>query len=127
MSAENVELEGQMTLFEDEIENNEEQIENPSNELGDNDEFKEAVYEQMRKIHNQGLVVGFQTACHTALDKIYAFERKAGKKSMNDYKRCIKDLKTFCEVGTSRTINEVMNDEENDDEVTSAEVETTQN
>ena len=47
----------------------------------------------------------FQTACHTALDRIYAFERTAGKKSNNDYKRCLQDLKKFFEVGISRKAN----------------------
>ena len=47
----------------------------------------------MRKIHNEGMVVGLQTACHTILDIVYSFERSAGKKSANDYKRLIKEVK----------------------------------
>lgn len=121
MSAENVELEDQLTLFEDE--NEEVEAPESNNKLEDNDEFKEAVYNQMRKIHNEGLVVGFQTACHAALDKIYAFERKAGKKSANDYKRCIKDLKKFFEIGVSRKVNTTEGDEAEE----GTEVETTQN
>ena len=73
--------------------------------LLDNDDFKEAVRSKMRELHNQGMVVGFQTACHTVLDKIYAFERSPGKKSTNDYKRLVKDLKKFCETGISRSAN----------------------
>lgn len=74
-------------------------------ELAKDQEFKDLVYERMRKIHSDGMIVGFQTACHTALDKIYAFERSAGKKSTNDYKRCLKDLKKFFETGISRKAN----------------------
>jgi hypothetical protein len=76
-------------------------------ELANDQEFKDLVYERMRKIHNEGMIVGFQTACHTALDKIYTFEKSAGKKSTNDYKRCIKDLKKFFEIGISRKSNSV--------------------
>jgi hypothetical protein len=98
---ENVELEEQLSLFQDE----EADATEPNNTLENNDEFKEAVYSRMRQIHNEGMIVGFQTACHTALDKIYTFERSAGKKSANDYKRCIKELKKFFEIGISRKAN----------------------
>jgi hypothetical protein len=98
MNAENVE---QLSLFEaaekDTVEAN--------NELKQDEDFKELVYERMRKIHSDGMIVGFQTACHTALDKIYSFERSAGKKSTNDYKRILKDLKKFFEIGISRKAN----------------------
>ena len=73
--------------------------------LAEDQEFKDLVYERMRKIHNEGMIVGFQTACHAALEKIYSFERGAGKKSTNDYKRCVKDLKKFFETGISRKVN----------------------
>ena len=117
MSAENVE---QLSLFE----NEENEVVKSDDTLEQDDAFKEAVYTQMRKIHNEGMIVGFQTACHTALDKIYAFERSVGKKSANDYKRCLKDLKKFFEIGISRKANaeeEITQPEEN------TEVETVQN
>ncbi len=117
MSAENVELkEEQLSLFEGEEAN----VEETDGTLEENDGFREAVYTQMRKIHNEGMVVGFQTACHTALDKIYAFERSVGKKSANDYKRCIKDLKKFFEIGISRKVDA-------DEAEESTEAETVQN
>ena len=116
MNAENVELEEQLSLFEDE----ENVATEPNNELSENDDFKELVYDRMRKIHSDGMIVGFQTACHTALDKIYSFERSAGKKSTNDYKRCLKDLKKFFEIGLSRKANDakVEESEDNADEET---------
>ena len=91
-------------------------------ELANDQEFKDLVYERMRKIHNDGMIVGFQTACHTALDKIYAFEKSAGKKSTNDYKRCLKGLKNFFEIGISRKVNSAEAVEEDN-----VEVETVQN
>ena len=94
--------------------------EESKNNLADNEEFKEAVQAQMRRIHNQGMVVGFQTACHTVLDNIYAFERKPGSKSANDYKRIIKSIKQFCETGVSRKMNR-------NGEIEIAESETVQN
>lgn len=119
MNAENVKLEEQISLFEGE----ENEVAATDNTLEEDDNFKEAVYTQMRKIHNEGMVVGFQTACHTALDKIYAFERSVGKKSANDYKRCIKDLKKFFEIGISHKANS----NETDEVEENSEAETVQN
>ena len=87
------------------------------------EELKEAVMARMQSIYNDGMIVGFQTACHTALHKIYTFESSHGKKSTNDYKRCIKDLKKFFETGISRKVNSDENSEEDDN----TETETVQN
>ena len=116
MNAENVE---QLSLFEEE----EKEVVESDHTLAADDDFKELVYERMRKIHSDGMIVGFQTACHTALDKIYSFERSAGKKSTNDYKRCLKDLKKFFEIGISRKVNSNVETESEE----SAATETTQN
>jgi hypothetical protein len=112
MESENNNLE-QLSMFE----NEENESTEHDNTLEEDKDFKEAVYSKMREIHNQGLIVGFQTACHTALDKIYTFENSAGKKSANDYKRCLKDLKKFFEIGISRKANsnETAKQEENTD------------
>ena len=90
--------------------NDEIQNEKENSSLADNEEFKEAVQSKMRKIHNQGMVIGFQTACHTMLDKIYAFDRIEGKKTANDYKRLVKDIREFCNVGVSRKLSTIEND-----------------
>jgi hypothetical protein len=113
MSAENLELKEQLNPAEDETYES-------NNDLKNDEDFKEAVYTQMQKIYNDGMIVGFQTACHTALDKIYAFERNVGKKSANDYKRCLKELKRFFEIGISRKVNtnEMADSEENVDDKT---------
>ena len=74
-------------------------------EPGTTDELKEAIDETLSKIRNQSLLLGAQAICQTIVNKIYAFEAASGKKSANDYKRCIKDVKAFCETGLSRKVN----------------------
>jgi hypothetical protein len=87
------------------------------NELSKDDEFKAAVSATLRKIQSQNMILGFQTCCHSILEKIYSFESSDGSKSANDYKRLLKDLKKFAETGIS---HKNANEEQ-------AEVETVQN
>ncbi len=97
----NVELEDQMSLFEDEgKENDDSQVQDKTN-----DELKDAIEETLSKIRRQSMLLGAQVMCQTVLDKITAFERKPGSKSNNDHKRLIKDIKQFCETGLSRKVN----------------------
>lgn len=93
----NVETNEQMSLFEDETEHSAEPMEK--------DELKEAIEATMSKIRRQSMLLGFQVACQTVLDKITMFERKPGSKSNNDHKRLIKDIKQFVEQGLSRKVN----------------------
>ena len=97
----NVELDEQMTLFEDEVENPEEAQTEPNTD----DELKGAIEETLSKIRRQSMLLGFQVACQTVLDKITTFERKPGSKSNNDHKRLIKDIKQFAEQALSRNVN----------------------
>ena len=97
----NVELDEQMSLFEDEVE----QAEEPKTEPGTNDELKDAIEETLSKIRRQSMLLGFQVASQTVLDKITVFERKPGSKSNNDHKRLIKDIKQFVEQALSRKVN----------------------
>ena len=69
------------------------------------DPLKEAINEQLKKIQRQNLLLGAQTICHTVLEKILKAEMQPGKRTMNDYRRLIKDLKKFCETGLSRKVN----------------------
>lgn len=71
----------------------------------DEGQFKAAVEETLEKVRTQSMLIGCQVICQTILDKIYAFERSQGKKSANDYKRCLKELKKFAEIGISRNVN----------------------
>ena len=69
------------------------------------DELKSAIEDTLSKIRRQSMLLGFQVACNTVLDKINTFERKPGSKSNNDHKRLIKDIKQFVEQGLSRKVN----------------------
>lgn len=68
------------------------------------EELREAVEEQLSKVHRQAMLLGFQVAVKSVLDKIAVFEQTPGNKSNNDHKRLIKDIKKFCEQGLSRTV-----------------------
>ena len=94
----NIELDEQMTLFEDEA------VE-PEKHPETNDELKGAIEATLSKIRRQSMLLGAQVMLQTVLDKITAFERKPGSKSNNDHKRLIKDIKQFCETGLSRKVN----------------------
>ena len=89
------------TLFEEETTQTQETISEP----GATDELKVAIEETLSKIRTQSMLLGAQAICKTVLDKIYAFESSNRKKSANDYKRCLKSLKDFCNVGLSRKVN----------------------
>lgn len=69
------------------------------------DELKDTIDETLSKLRMQSMLLGAQAICKTIQDKIYAFESSNGRKSANDYKRCLKDLKNFCAVGLSRKVN----------------------
>jgi hypothetical protein len=97
------EFEGQETFFENDAQEEETTVEEAVE--SSDDPLKEAIEDQLKKIRRQNMLIGFQTACRVALEKIIVAERKPGKRTMNDYKRLIKDLKQFCETGLSRTVN----------------------
>lgn len=71
----------------------------------EDDPLKEAIEDQMRKLQRQSMLVGCQVICKTVLDKIDASLNQPGKRTMNDYKRLIKDLADFCITGLSRKVN----------------------
>lgn len=68
------------------------------------DPLKEAVEEQLKKIQRQNLLIGAQTACTVVLNKIVTAMGQPGKRTMNDYKRLVKDIESFCRVGVSRKV-----------------------
>ena len=69
------------------------------------DPLKEALEEQFNKLRLQSMLLGAQTVSQVVLDKISQWERQPGKRTLNDHRRLIKELKQFCEVGVSRKIN----------------------
>lgn len=89
------------TLFENDaaIDNN------ATPEQKTSDELKEVIGDTLKKVRTQSMLLGAQAICQTILNKVYAFESSHGKKTTNDYKRCLKDIKNFCEVGLSRKVN----------------------
>ena len=69
------------------------------------DTFKEVVEAQFKKIQRQSMLIGAQAACRVVIDKIVKAETQPGKRTMNDYRRLIKDIRHFCEIGVSRKVN----------------------
>ena len=70
------------------------------------DALKDAIDAQLKKISRQNLLIGAQTVCTVVLQKITTAMSKPGKRTMNDYKRVIKDVENFCRTGLSRKVNE---------------------
>lgn len=96
-------------------------IENQDESLNSN-ELKGAIEETLSKIRSQSMLLGAQAICRTILDKIVMFERDNSKKSNNDHKRLIKDIKKFCETGLSRQVNFDGETEENNTKLTDGDV-----
>jgi hypothetical protein len=67
--------------------------------------FRAAVEEQLRKVQRQNLMIGAQTVCSVILEKVMAAMKQPGKRTMNDYKRLVKDIENFCRTGLSRKVN----------------------
>lgn len=74
--------------------------EQETNTIND-EELKHAIEAQLSKIQNQAMVVGLKVACSAIKDRIDVFERSPGKKTNNDYKRLVKNIRKFVEQGLS--------------------------
>lgn len=98
------ELTGQVSLFENDVDKSKQEIPEDQSE-STKDPLKEAIEEQLKKIQRQNLLIGAQTACRVILDKIIKAEAAPGRRTMNDYRRLIKDIGRFCEIGVSRKVN----------------------
>lgn len=93
--------------------NEEQNVINEQVEVDVDDELREVIEDKFSDVHNQAMILGFKVCCKSILEKIIAFERSPGKRSNNDHKRLIKDIKNFCEVSLSRKINIDTETEEN--------------
>ena len=71
----------------------------------DKDVLKDALEEQFKKIQTQSMLLGLQTACQVILEKMLVWEKQPGKRTLNDHRRLIKDIKQFCETGISKKVN----------------------
>ena len=69
------------------------------------DPLKEAIEKKFKEFQTQSMLIGAQSMCHVILQKIAEFENQPGKRTLNDHRRLIKDVKKFCEVGLSRKVN----------------------
>lgn len=65
------------------------------------DQFKQT----LEKVRLQNLLLGAQSVCSVVLDKIVVTKRKPGKTSMNDYRRLVDEIESFCRTGLSRKVN----------------------
>lgn len=99
-------VDGQVSFYDTEhVENTTQMDELSAQASSSDDQLKEAIETQMQKIARQNMLIGAQTICSVILQKIISAMNKPGKRTMNDYKRIIKDVQKFCEVGLSRKVN----------------------
>ena len=91
-----------MKVSENEVEQNV-----PDAEITENakDELKVALEDQFKKMQTQSMLLGAQAMCSTILQKITIFENEPGKRTLNDHRRLVKDLKKFVETGLSKKVN----------------------
>lgn len=116
---------GQVSFYDTEpVENTTPMDELAEKDSSADDQLKEAIEAQMQKIARQNMLIGAQTICSVILQKIITAMNKPGKRTMNDYKRIIKDIQKFCETGLSRKVNKDGETEPIEEETTS---ETVQN
>ena len=66
------------------------------------DQFKQT----LEKVRLQNLLLGAQSVCSVVLDKITTTKSKPGKISMNDYRRLVDEIESFCRTGLSRKVNQ---------------------
>lgn len=71
----------------------------------DKDELTKAVEGTLEQIRTQSMLLGAQAMCSVVLQKIAVAMSKPGKRSMNDYKRLVKEIDEFCKTGLSRKVN----------------------
>ncbi len=71
-----------------------------------NDELRNAVEEQLKKVQMAALLSGSKAICGVVLQYIEEFQKQSGKKSANDYKRLIKKITKFCAVSLGKDIDE---------------------
>ena len=105
MSKENniIPIDEQMNLVtDDEIEAVED---NDNQNVEENDPLKKAIADKLSEIRTQAMLLGAQSTCQVIINTITAALNQPGKRTMNDYKRLVKNIRRFCEIGLSRTVN----------------------
>ena len=69
------------------------------------DELTKAIEGQLEQIRTQSMLLGAQAMCSVVQQKIAVAMNKPGKRSLNDYKRLVKEIDEFCATGLSRKVN----------------------
>lgn len=87
------------------VEDNKDLVEDIEFKEEQKDDLKSAIEAQFEKLRTQSMLLGAQVSCSVILQKIVAFEKQPGKRTLNDHRRLIKDIKHFVEVGVSRKVN----------------------
>lgn len=90
------------------MEENKDVIEEQETNVINDEELKNAIEAQLSKIQNKAMVVGLKVACSSIKDRLDVFERSPGKKTNNDYKRLVKDIRKFVDQGLSDENNETV-------------------
>jgi hypothetical protein len=68
------------------------------------DELKNDVQEVMEKLRAQSMLLGGKAACTVIYNIIQKFNIQPGKRSMNDYKRLVKEIEKFCKTAVDHEV-----------------------
>ncbi len=69
------------------------------------DDLKKATSQVLERIRTQSMLLGAQAISSVILQKIEVWQKKPGKRTLNDYKRLIKDINAYCSIGASKKVN----------------------
>ena len=69
------------------------------------DDLKKATSQVLERIRTQSMLLGAQAISSVILQKIEVWRKKPGKRTLNDYKRLIKDIDAYCSIGISKKVN----------------------
>ena len=86
------------------MDENNKTVETKQNEMS-SDDLKEATRQVLERIRTQSMLLGAQAISSVILQKIEAWHKQPGKRTLNDCKRLIKDLDAYCTIGISKKVN----------------------
>lgn len=86
--------------------NNSEQL-NPEEMSGDEFQtaLEDAMNKQFEKVRMAGMLAGAKGICGVVLQFIDKFNTAPGKRTHNDYKRLVKEIRELCSVSLGKTID----------------------
>lgn len=68
------------------------------------DELKKDVQDVMEKIRTQAMLLGGKAVCTVIYNIIQKFYTQPGKRTLNDYKRLIKEIEKFCKTAVGHDV-----------------------